>query len=113
MSKQTSFSEFITDLPQAALPMAGITGYLLSAPQGQVVFFELPAGTSVPLHNHGAQWGIVVSGELELTIGDKTEVYRAGESYSIPAGVDHAANVLAPTQVIDVFADPNRYAVKG
>ncbi|BEQ15274.1 cupin domain-containing protein [Desulfoferula mesophila] len=110
MSNQAPFSDFIRSLPEAALGLKGVTAYLLAAPQGQAVFFDLPAGASVPLHSHGAQWGIVVSGELELTIGDKTEIYRSGQSYSIPAGVLHGATTLAPSQVIDVFAEPNRYS---
>jgi quercetin dioxygenase-like cupin family protein len=110
MNGPAPFPDFIRSLPQAALGLEGVAAYLLAAPQGQAVFFDLPAGASVPLHSHGAQWGIVVSGELELTIGDKTEIYRGGQSYSIPAGVLHGATVLVPSQVIDVFAEPNRYS---
>ncbi len=113
MSKTASFPSFIQDLPRAALAMQGVTGYLLAAPQGQAVFFDLPAGASVPLHSHGDQWGIVVSGELELTIGELTKVYRAGDCYHIPAGTAHGATVLVPSQVIDVFAEPNRYSPQG
>lgn len=113
MNKQALFPGFIKSLPRAALAMEGVTAYLLSGPKGQAVFFDLPAGASVPLHSHGAQWGIVVSGELELTVGDKTAIYRAGECYDIPAGVAHGATVLTPSQVIDVFAEPNRYSPLG
>jgi len=113
MSNQASFPGFIKDLPQAALGIKDVTGYLLAGPKGQAVFFDLPAGASVPLHSHGAQWGIVVYGELELTIGEETKVYRSGECYDIPAGTAHGATVLAPSLVIDVFAEPNRYSSQG
>ena len=113
MSQDAFFADFIKELPQAALGLENVTGYLLAGPKGQAVFFDLPAGASVPLHSHGAQWGIVVSGELELTIGDKTEIYRSGQSYHIPAGTAHGATVLVPSLVIDVFAEPNRYSPQG
>ncbi|MCB2190961.1 MAG: cupin domain-containing protein [Deltaproteobacteria bacterium] len=113
MSKDAAFADFIKELPKAALGLAEVTGYLLAGPKGQTVFFDLPAGASVPLHSHGAQWGIVVSGEMELTIGDETKIYRAGECYDIPAGALHGATVLVPSLVIDVFAEPNRYSPQG
>lgn len=113
MSKQASFPAFIKGLPRAALGLEEVTGYLLAGPKGQAVFFDLPAGASVPLHSHGAQWGIVVSGELELTIGEQTEIYRTGECYDIPAGTTHGARVLVPSLVVDVFAEPNRYSPHG
>ena len=90
MSNFAPYPEFIKSLPKADTPMAGVTAHLLAAPTGQVVFFELPAGASVPPHSHGAQWGIVVSGEVELTIGGETKRYKPGDSYFIGDGVEHS-----------------------
>ncbi len=112
MSSRAPYPDFIKALPRADIPMPGVTAHLLAAPQGQAVFFELPAGSSVPPHSHGAQWGIVVSGELELTIGGETKIYTAGDSYYVGEGVEHSATVLTDCRAIDVFADPNRYAPK-
>ncbi|MGD8563993.1 MAG: cupin domain-containing protein [Desulfarculaceae bacterium] len=106
------YSDFIRKLPQADLPMDGVTGFLLSAPKGQVVFFEIPAGAQVPPHSHGAQWGIVVEGELELTIGGNTRTYTPGDSYAIASGEEHLAVCKTDCRVIDVFADPDRYQAK-
>ncbi|MCB2226237.1 MAG: cupin domain-containing protein [Desulfarculaceae bacterium] len=113
MSSFAPYPEFIKSLPKADLPMAGMTAHLMAAPTGQVVFFELPAEASVPPHSHGAQWGIVVSGKVELTIGGETKTYQPGDSYFIGDGVEHAANVFEDSLVIDVFADPNRYTAQG
>ena len=63
-------------------------------------------------HAHGAQWGIVVDGAMDLTIGGKTQTYRKGDSYYIPAGTIHAARFRERTYVIDVFADKKRYKAK-
>ena len=112
MSSFAPYPEFLKALPKADIPMAGVTAHLMAAPTGQVVFFELPAGASVPPHSHGAQWGIVVSGDIELTIGGETKRYQAGDSYFIGDQVEHAATVFEDSLVIDVFSQPDRYAAK-
>jgi quercetin dioxygenase-like cupin family protein len=109
---RADYSDFIKKMPQADLPMPGITGYLLSGEAGQVVFFDLPAGTSVPPHSHGAQWGIVVDGEIELTISGVTKTYKPGDSYHIGDGEEHAAVFKTAAKIIDVVADNNRYTAK-
>jgi quercetin dioxygenase-like cupin family protein len=77
-----------------------------------VVFFEIePIGT-IPPHSHGEQWGIVVEGEMDLTIGGQTRRCRPGDSYHIPAGVEHGATFLSHFRAIDVFADRDRYKPK-
>lgn len=107
-----SYPEFIKNLPQADLPMPGITAHLLSGEKGQAVFFELPAGAEVPPHSHGAQWGMVIEGSIQLTIGGETRIYRKGDSYVIGDGEEHSAVVKEPSRVIDVFADNDRYKAK-
>jgi quercetin dioxygenase-like cupin family protein len=106
------YSDFITQLPKADLPMEGVVGHLMASDDGQVVFFELPQGAAVPLHSHGAQWGIVVEGQIELTIGDETKKYGPGDYYHIADGEQHAATVLKPSKIIDVFSEAGRYQAK-
>ena len=67
----------------------------------------------IPPHSHGEQWGIVVQGEMDLTVGGETKRYRAGDSYHIPAGVEHGATFLTHFRAIDVFADVDRCKAKG
>jgi quercetin dioxygenase-like cupin family protein len=54
----------------------------------------------------------VVEGEMSLTIGEKTRVYRKGDWYYIPEGLVHSATFLTRVNVIDVFDDPERYKIK-
>ncbi len=58
------------------------------------------------------QWGIVVDGAIELTIGGETRVYGKGDAYHIPAGVVHSARFLSHCRVIDFFADPDRHKLR-
>lgn len=112
MGLQTEYAQFIKDLPRADTPMPDISAYLLAGEKAQAVFFELPAGSSVPPHSHGAQWGIIVDGSIELTIGGVTRVYKKGDSYYIGDQVEHSATVTEPCLAIDFFADPDRYQPK-
>lgn len=69
--------------------------------------FFLEAGSNVPNHNHmNDQVGYIVSGQLEMTIGDKVQVLSAGDSYAIPGGVYHSAKAIEDTVAIDVFSPP-------
>lgn len=103
------FPEWMRGLPEVDTPFEGLEGRMISGPHGQAVFFRAERELEVPPHSHGAQWGIVVEGRLELTIGDETGVYVAGDSYEIPAGERHGARLEAGTCVADVFQEADRY----
>lgn len=85
---------------------------MISGPHGQAVFFQAAERTEVPPHAHGAQWGVVVSGTLHLTISGEAGTYEPGETYDIPDGAEHSAVLEAGCAVIDVFRDPDRYEAK-
>ncbi len=69
--------------------------------------FRAGAGVEVPMHRHPhEQVGYVVSGEVELTIGDETECCRPGDSYTIPGGVAHGARFVSECVIIDGFSPP-------
>ncbi|UCE05640.1 MAG: hypothetical protein JSW07_18900, partial [bacterium] len=63
------FPEFIQNLPEADLPVDGIRGWLLNSENGQVLFLKVDEEAIISEHKHGDQWGIVIEGEMELTIG--------------------------------------------
>jgi quercetin dioxygenase-like cupin family protein len=106
---KAAFPDFINSLPEADIPFPGVQGRISQAPDHQIIFMEInPVGQVAP-HRHGEQWGIVVDGEMELTIGGVTRRYQPGDSYHIPADVEHSATFTTRVRVIDVFADVNRY----
>ena len=106
------YPELIVGLPEADIPFNGVRGWLLQGTDHQLIFFEIEPIGEVAEHSHGAQWGTVLEGELELTIGGITKTYAKGDSYYIEAGTLHSAVVGKKTWVIDFFADKNRYNVK-
>ena len=104
------FPEFIQSLPMVDKPVVPLLGWLLQAPQAVAMFYELPEGADLAEHTHGAQWGVVLRGSVDFTIGGVTRTFGRGEIYSIPAGVPHSAFMHPGTAGIDVFADADRYA---
>lgn len=69
--------------------------------------FFIERDALVPSHNHmNDQVGYVISGKIEMTIGDIVRACDPGDSYAIPGGVTHSARALQHTVVIDVFSPP-------
>ncbi len=108
----TGFPPFVRALPEADLPVAGLRGWLLGGDGGQVLFLEAVESVLVPEHAHGDQWGIVVEGRIDLTIGGETKTLAAGDSYAIPAGTPHGARLFAGCRAVDLFADRDRYRAR-
>ena len=105
----SEFPAFIENLPEADLPFEGLRGWLFQSESGQILFNESAVEVSVPEHSHGNQWGIVIDGKIELTIGQQIQTYRRGDTYFIPAGTIHMARIYPGFRAIDFFADRNRY----
>jgi quercetin dioxygenase-like cupin family protein len=106
------FPDFIRALPQPDSPIPGLRAWMIQSPGGIAMFYELPDGAEVAEHAHGAQWGVVLAGTVEFTIGAETRGYGPGETYSIEAGVRHSARISPGFAGIDVFADADRYSAR-
>ena len=67
--------------------------------------FRLEQGADLPRHSHPhEQTGYLVSGEIELSIGDETHQVKPGDSWCIAGGVEHKATVLEDSVAIEVFS---------
>lgn len=106
--------EIITRLPAADLPFPPdkVRSNVVQSEHGQVVFFQINEDVEIPTHSHKGQWGSVLEGQVELTIGNETRVLRPGSSYYIPAGAPHSAKLRAGTKVVDFFEEADRYQLK-
>jgi quercetin dioxygenase-like cupin family protein len=106
------FPAFIRALPMVDSPLASLRGWMLQTGQALAMFYEIPDGVDLPEHAHGAQWGVVLDGSIEFTIGGETRVYGRGDTYFVPDGVTHSALIHPGYVGIDVFADADRYAAR-
>ena len=71
-------------------PLASLRGWMLQTGQALAMFYEIPDGVDVPEHAHGAQWGVVLEGAVDFTIGGETRTYGAGETYFVPTACSTA-----------------------
>jgi len=107
------YANVITDLPEANIRFEGVRAWILQGETHQLVFFQMEANARVPEHSHDyAQWGMVIEGEIGLTIEGKTRNYKKGDEYLIPARAKHKARFLAKSRVIDLFSERTRYRTK-
>jgi quercetin dioxygenase-like cupin family protein len=106
------YPEMIRHLPEIDVPIEGVRGWLMQGTHHQLVFFDIDPVGKIPEHSHGAQYGVVISGEMELTIAGETKTCKGGDSYYIPKGAMHSAVFRERTIVIDFFQDRDRYNAK-
>ena len=67
--------------------------------------FRLQAGNTLPRHAHEhEQTGYLVSGAIQLSIGDETFKVAPGDGWCIPSNVEHAAKIISDSVAIEVFS---------
>lgn len=108
---ETGFPPFIEALPAPDSPIP-MDAHLVPGGPVLPMFYEIDQDVEVPEHAHGAQWGVVLDGEMEMTIGGHTATYTRGDTYYVPAGVSHVTRIKGGYRGIDVFADADRYQPK-
>lgn len=70
-----------------------------------LVVVELDSGAEIPIHQHPHQQaGMVIEGQMKLTIAEEKKIVKKGDIYFIPGGVDHSVKVGPDsTKVLDIF----------
>ena len=106
------FPEAIRNLPEADIPIDGITAYLSQSDTHQILFMQFNENVELPEHSHAAQMGIVLEGKIELIIDGKSQFFSKGDRYYIPEGVKHSGKIYSGYADITFFNDPNRYPKK-
>ena len=67
--------------------------------------FLLKKGSQLPQHSHPhEQTGYLVSGRICLLIGSEENDMMPGDSWCIPSGVEHGAEILEDSVAIEVFS---------
>lgn len=67
--------------------------------------FILERGRTLPVHRHPyEQTGYLVKGRIRLRIGQEEHETRPGDSWCIPADVEHGAQILEDSVAVEVFS---------
>jgi len=87
--------------------------FLGSGKNINVLHWNMADGSTVPSHEHPQeQFGYVIKGGFQMTIGTEEAILKAGDSYFIPGGVPHFFKALGETEAIDAFS-PVREGLPG
>lgn len=82
----------------------GFHGKFVHSDHMTVSRWSVEVGALLPPHAHAhEQVTMVLEGQLELTVGEETQVLEAGMVAVIPGNVTHSGKALTPCHVIDVF----------
>ena len=106
------FPEPIVTLPEADIPLQGITAYLSQSDTHQIIFMTFREDVELPEHSHAGQWGVVLEGRIDLTIAGIRKTFTRGDHYFIPEGVKHSSRIYAGYADITYFNEPDRYRRK-
>lgn len=70
-----------------------------------MVEFLLQKGAVLPQHSHPhEQIGYLVKGRIRLTIGDEVQDLAPGDSWCIPGGAPHGAEIVEDAVAVEVFS---------
>ena len=106
------FPEAIRKLPQADIPVPGLSAYLSQDKNHQIVFMYFSQDAEVSPHSHDAQWGVVLEGKIVLTVEGQEYTYTKGDRFYIQKGQTHSAKIEAEYASMEFFADKDRYSIK-
>lgn len=78
--------------------------YRLAADGADVLFATYPAGTVIGTHRHDTEnVGVIIRGELILSVAGEETPYRPGDWYHIPPDTEHAARFEHDTAEIEFW----------
>lgn len=67
--------------------------------------FRLKKGSLLPVHSHpNEQTGYLISGHMIFLVGNERYDTLAGDSWCIPAGVEHSAEIIEDSVAVEVFS---------
>jgi quercetin dioxygenase-like cupin family protein len=96
----------------------GLAGAVIAGERSTAVRWEFAAGmerTGIHHHDEHEQFGLIVSGRIELEIGGVVSQLGPGEMYYAPKGVPHGGTIVVgdePAVVIDFFSPPREEYVR-
>ncbi len=100
------FPASIRALPKSNL--AGADVFVHDNGRTQVLFIEVPSDRAevvVPTHTHDVEWGFVVEGAIDMTLGDTVERHAAGSTHWIPAQLPHSFRFHPGTASVHYFVE--------
>jgi quercetin dioxygenase-like cupin family protein len=69
-----------------------------------IAYTDMKAGVEIPLHHHTEEAvDIILEGELEMQVGETTQVLKHGMISSVPSNTQHRARAITGCKVVTIF----------
>lgn len=80
---------------------------LATGPQSMMTKMHYRVGNVIPFHAHpNEQTGYILFGRIRVRTRDAVQELGPGDTYAIPANVEHSIEILADTDEVQVFTPP-------
>ena len=100
----TTFFAAASDGAWVATPDGNRRRVILHTEELMMVEFAFDEGGIGALHSHPhVQASFVAEGRFEVTVGDRTRILSAGDSFIVPSNVVHGVKALDAGRLIDSF----------
>jgi quercetin dioxygenase-like cupin family protein len=88
----------------------GVSFDLLAiGPQSMVTKMRYRKDNVIPFHSHpNEQSGYVLSGRIRVVTRDAQHELGPGDTYAIPANVEHSIEIIEPAEEVEVFTPPRK-----
>ncbi len=106
------FPDPIRALPQADIPLDGLTAYISQTDTHQILYMQFEETVELQEHEHEDQIGFILEGKIDLVIDGVKNTFIKGDRYHIPKGTRHSGTIYAGYADITIFMEPNRYQIK-
>ncbi len=86
----------------------GVSFDLLAiGPQSMVTKMRYRKDNVIPFHSHpNEQSGYILSGRIRVLTRDSGHELGPGDTYAIPANVEHSIEIIEPAEEVQVFTPP-------
>lgn len=80
---------------------------LVIGPQSMVTKMHYRKENRIPFHSHpNEQTGYIVSGRIRVLTRDSQHELGPGDTYAIPADVEHSIEIIEDAEEVQVFTPP-------
>ncbi len=100
------FPDIVKKIPTKDYGIDGLEVHSDHTSTGTIYYVYAAKEVAFPRHSHAAQYTIVVSGECKFSANGETKIYKKGDTYLIPEGLEHQITLGAGYAEIDYVDDP-------
>ena len=94
----------LKEAPTVTIPNGTVLKVMACDDKMTMLQSTMPAGLDKPPHTHSEiQAYYIVSGKMELEVGEEKKIMEAGDTCIVPSMIPHGAKIIEETTEIEIF----------